>query len=291
MAPQSRKARRTYQMEDKETADLQGLLGDITSVARSETSAQNQVPIEAQTPKPASTKLYNNLLDNLLSSLHYYFELPPSTSSTEYVLSWDPQTGTRSTGDARLLAIEADCAYLVPLEIYRKLHAKSVFDQDLENTKKRLADIFSQQWHSDQNWPLGAYFDLAELYDITGDKQYIDWADRFAIGDSPNDPSTPFTKARGLEYTFQGNHPRVGSPFYFLHAALLADYGKRKDPALVDPSQTLFEGLRDLILDTRYSLLINRCRWRQPEQCKNLNQVFDSLENLTAVRDILTLGP
>jgi hypothetical protein len=60
-------------------------------------------PVDPNAPRPGSTRLYNNLLDNLLSSLHFFYKVASSTTPDEFVVTWDPQTGARAVANARLL--------------------------------------------------------------------------------------------------------------------------------------------------------------------------------------------
>jgi hypothetical protein len=245
-------------------------------------------PVDPDAPPPASTRLYNNQLENLLSSLHYFYRLSGDDSPSEYVIGWDPEDGGRVVTTATLFSIETNISYLLTLEMYRKMHAKAVFDEDLEYARKVVDDLFAMTWRTALEWPLGPYFDLVALYDLTGNEKYLEYSRRYGGGDGINDYNTPLTKARTLAVAYQRNRPGNASPFYFLHAALLADWGKRYDPSMVDQARTVFRGLRRDLLDTRYNLF-----WKQSSTAgdgsgaKTVIQTFDSLEQLTAVRAIL----
>jgi hypothetical protein len=137
-------------------------------------------------------------------------------------------------------------------------------------------------------WPLGAYFDLMDLYDVTGEDKYLQWAEQYAAGDGSQDNNTPLAKAKSLAFQYQYGLARTGSPFYFFHAALLAAWGSRHDPAMLEQSRELFAGLRDLLYDSRYQML-----WKQvsiPQDgstSRNVTQTFDTLDQLMAVRAII----
>ncbi len=275
-------------LEAAENRDFEHLLNDIRpSFAPYE--METVPPIDPDAPVPSGTYLYNNLLDNLLSALHYYYRVPEDADPSTYVTSWDPDTGERvlSTG-VRLPALEMDISYLLALEMYRTIHRKAVFDEDLENARQRVAAIFAEDWHTVKEWPLGPYFDLITLYELTEEEQYLQWAERYGAGDGSDDPNTPLAKARSLLFRYQHQLARQASPFYFHHAALLSDWGNRHDPALASQARTLFEGLRDMMYDARYKML-----WKQvsvPQDgssIRNIIQTFDTIEQLSAVRAIL----
>lgn len=277
-------------LEVTEDREHQGILDDIRP-PRIESRLPTEPPVDPNAPKPADTKLYNNLLDNLLSSLHYYYQVPDDAPPTQFVASWDADTGARVLGDALWVSLEANLDYLLTLEIYRRLHAKAVFDQDLVFARKRVEGIFAQDWHTGIEWPLSPYFDLVQLYDLTGDEQYLQWAERYALGDGPQDSNSPLSMAKGLAFKFQYSLARVGSPIYFLYAALLADYGKRRDPAMINQARFMFEGLRDLLLDRRYNLLMKQVSVPSDgSSVRNLTQTFDTLEQVTAIRAVIAYG-
>jgi hypothetical protein len=272
-------------LEASEDRRFQQFLEDIQP-ERLAVSLQTEPPVDPGAPRPAETRLYNNLLDNLLSGLHYYYRLSEDTQPSVFVTSWDADTGARVLGNARLLALEYNTSYLLTLTLYRSLHKKTVFDSDLEFVRNRVAAIFEEDWHTVLEWPLGVYFDLVALWEITGEEQYSQWAERYAVGRGPEDVNTPLFKARTLAWQYQYDSPRIASPVYFYYAALLADWGRRNDPTYMDQARTLFAGLRNLLHDPRYNLM-----WKQasvqPGGTRNLIQTFDTLENLTAIRAIL----
>lgn len=277
-------------MEVAENIAFDRLLNDITprfEAAETETHP----PIDPGAPVPAGTYLYNNLLDNLLSSLHYYFRMPGDSESSEFVTSWDAETGRRVLSNAFLISLESNVSYLLTLETYRKLHMIAIFDEDLEATRERVREIFEGDWHTRPEWPLGPYFDLVRLYELTENEEYLRYAERYAMGDGPEDTNTPLFRAREMAFRIQYDQPRTANPFYFYHAALLADYGNRYDPELLNQARMMFEGLRDFLYDARYKLL-----WKQVSQSqaggasRNIIQTFDSLEQLSAIRGIVEYG-
>jgi hypothetical protein len=278
-------------LETAEDRQFRATLDEIMQRPGQGPRAPEVPPLDPNAPRPGSTRLYNNLLDNLLSSLHYFYKVAPSTVPDEFVASWDPQTGARVIGNGKLLSLESNTSYLLALELYRGLHAKAIFDEDLVFARERVSGVFSEEWHTGTEWPIGSYFDLVQLYNLTGDQNYISWADRLAAGDGPDDPNTPLAKARSLAMKFQYEGARVASPIYFLHAALLADWGKRHNPAMVDEAKMLFEGLRVLLLDPRYNMLWKQVSIATPGGSeRNIIQTFDTLEQLSAIKAILDYG-
>lgn len=275
-------------LEAEEDREFQNLLRDILP-PRSPGAFETEPPIDPNAPKPADTRLYNNLLDNLLSSLHYYYRVDEDTPPSVFVTSWDADTGARVLGNARLVALETNVSYLLTLELYRRLHRKALFDEDLEFVTQRTEAIFEEDWHTVLEWPLGVYFDLLTLHDLTGEEEYWLWAQRYAAGSGPEDANTPLFKARTLAWQYQYNSPRTGSPVYFYYAALLAEWGRRNDPAYINLARTMFAGLRELLYDPRYRMMYKQGSV-QSDGSTNVIQTFDTLENLMAIRAILAYG-
>lgn len=277
-------------LEIAESREFEAMLQDLMPYG-TRMVAETEPPVDPNAPKPHDTRLYNNLLDNLLSSLHYYFKVPEDAPPSRVVISWDMNDGSRIVKDEFLIALELNVCYLLALESYRKLHTKAAFDEDLVSVRKRVAKIFNSEWHTTQEWPIGPYFDLVELYDITGNEDYLKWAKKFAAGDGPSDPNTPLTKAKMLAVRFQANKARTASPVLFLYAALLADWGKRYDPAMLSQARSLFEGLQHLLLDRRYNMF-----WKQvsvpfdASPRRKIIETLDTIEQLTAVRAIILYG-
>jgi len=271
-------------LEVRENQDRLTLLDDITY--RGEPKTVEPEPPLPGTPRPADTRLYNNLLDNLLSGLHYYYSVPEGTPPSTFVTSWDADSGGRILSDARLFSLEVNVSYLLALEMYSRLHAKAVFDEDLERTRKRVSDIFAEEWHTTNQWPLGPYFDLVALSKITGEEKYLQWADRYGAGTGPEDPNTPLTMAKSQAVRFQRNAARSASPFHFYYAALLAEWGSRHDPALIDTSRFLFDGLKDMLYDDRFKMLFKQVAVGEGGST-NITMTFDALEQLSAVRAIV----
>jgi len=273
-------------LEAKENRDFRDLLDRFTY--RGTPTSVNPTPPDPDAPEPADTRLYNNLLDNLLSGLHYYYKLPEETDPAQFVIAWEADTGGRILNEAWLLSLENNVNYLFTLELYKRLHTKAVFDDDIVYAGNRVDELFRDEWHPVLEWPLGVYFDLIALYDLTGEDKYLEWADRYAVGDGPGDANTPLTKAKSLAFQYQYGLARVASPFYFYHAALLAEWGSRNDPAMLNQSRELFSGLRDLLFDSRYNML-----WKQVSvpadgsTSRNVTQTLDTLEQLTAIRAII----
>jgi hypothetical protein len=278
-------------MEMAQNRQTQNLIDSITTRAGSNTTVQTEPPVIPNAPRPGETRLYNNPLDNLLSSLHYYYRVPESEAPSKFVVAWDPHTGDRVLGDAWLLALESNLSYLISLEIYKKLRSKAVFDEDLKFARDRVDSAFIETWHTNPEWPLGTYFDLMQLYDITGEEKYLKWADQFANGNGADDPLTPLNKAKSLAIKFQFGAARQASPIFFLHAALLADWGKRHDPAMINQARFLFSGLKSMLFDPRNNML-----WKQSTVAtdgssqRNLIQTFNTIEQFTAIRAILAYG-
>jgi len=274
-------------MEVRENLALDQLLSDVTP-RYGTIEVETHPPVDSGAPAPAGTYLYNTLLDNLLSSLHYYFKMPAESEVTEFVASWDAETGERVLSDALLISLESNISYLLTLETYRKLHMIAIFDEDLEATRERVRELFDAEWHSRGEWPLGVYFDLIRLYEITENEDYLRWAERYAAGDGPEDTNTPLYRARELALRIQYDYPRTTSPFHFYHCALLADYGNRHDPTMLNQARIMFEGLREFLYDPRYKML-----WKQVSTqggSMNIIQTFDSLEQLSAIRAITEYG-
>ncbi len=276
-------------LEAAENRDFQDLMDTINT--RGEPITYTPEPRDPNAPIPAETRLYNNLLDNLLSGLHYYYKAPEDSPPSQFVTSWNAGDGGRNISDARLLSLEINLSYLLTLERYRRLHSKAIFDDDLEYARKRVGDIFNEDWHSMAEWPLGLYFDLIDLYELTGEEKYLEWSERYAIGDGPNDSDTPLAMAKNLAFRYQFDQPRMASPFYFYYAAFLADWGNRHDPTLANQAHYMFTGLRDLLYDPRYKML-----WKQASVSqggsgsKNIIETFNTLEQLTAIQAILEYG-
>jgi hypothetical protein len=289
--PFSAKPAGLVSLEEKTNRDFQDLLLNIT--ARSNISQIETVPpLDPNAPIPSGTYLYNNLLENLLSGLHFYFPVSEETPTGVFVSSWDAETGERVQSEFMLGSLEYNVNYLLTLELYRKLHTKAVFDQDLEYARERVHNIFAQDWRTMAEWPLGAYFDLVELYDITGDETYMEYAERYALGNGPDDINTPFEKSLHLAFQFNLNFARMASPVNFFNAALLADYGNRHDdPELLRQANSLFTGLKNLLYDNRYKLLWKRASVPADNSSTvNLIQTFDTLEQVSAIRAISLYG-
>ena len=278
-------------LEEKVDRDFKELLAHIN--ARGNIGELETVPpLDPDAPIPSGTYLYNNLLENLLSSLHFFFTVSPDTPPSEYVTAWDAETGERVMTEFLLPSIESNVNYLLTLELYRKLHAKAVFDQDLEYARERVRQQFELEWHTTMDWPLGSYFDLIELYYLTGNETYEQYAERFAVGDGPDDANTPLNRARELAFRFNLNFARQASPFHFYYAALLADYGNRHDdPDMIRMARSLFSGLKDILYDTRFKMLYKRASVPSDNSTSiNLVQTFDTLEQVNAIRAIIEYG-
>ncbi|MCX6646164.1 MAG: hypothetical protein NTY09_07395 [bacterium] len=278
-------------LEEKTDSDFKALLANIT--ARGDIGQIETVPpVNPDAPLPSGTYLYNNLLENLLSGLHYFYPVPGDTPSSVFVSSWDAENGDRVVSDFMLPALENNVNYLLTLELYRKLHAKAIFDQDIEYARARVNQQFAADWHTTVDWPLGVYFDLIELYKVTDDETYLGYAERFAVGDNPDDANTPLTRAKEIAFKFNLNFARQSSPFHFYYAALLADYGNRhNDPSLVTTARSLFTGLKNMLYDTRYKMLWKRATVPEDNSTNvNLVQTFDTLEQVSAIRAIVEYG-
>jgi len=272
-------------LEIAESRQLQELMNDINPRYSTEPQ-ETEPPVDPNAPDPAGTYLYNNLLENLLNALHFYFTVPEDTPPVRFVVSWDVNTGERVLTDARLLSLEANVSHLLVLELYRSLHTKAIFDRDLEEARRRVEGIFAEDWHTVMEWPLGPYFDLVALWQITGNEKYLEWADRYGAGDGPGDRNTPLAKAKDLAIRFQNNLPRTANPFMFYHVALLAEWGSRNDPALLSPAKSLFQGLREFLYDGRYKMLAKQASVSADGR-RNTIMTFDALEQLSAVRAIV----
>lgn len=285
--PRAQKPEGLVALEKTESRELQSVLEDLRP-AFSPMEIETTRPVDPNAPTPGSTRLYNNLLDNLLSSLHYFYRMPEGSKTGEYVLSWKPDDGSRVVTEASLFALESDLSYLIPLEIYSKLRAKVIFEEDRDYLRARIGDALSQEWGPMADWDIGPYFDFLQLYELTGDERYIQWADKYAEGMGANDVNSPLNMARGLGSRASAKAARTASPFYFLHAAMLADWAKRHDPALMPLARDFFNDLQDVLYDPRYKLL-----WKQVSinsnnsSNRNVTQVFDTLEQLTAVRGMI----
>jgi len=241
------------------------------------------------TPSPGDTRVFRSLSDNLLNSLHYYYKLDEDSPPSEFVMKWQAEEGGRRTGTARLIAMEYDISYLLALEIYRSLHPVAIFDEDLEYLRKKVDDIFAEDWHTMQEWPLGIYFDLMELHEFTGEEKYREYAVRYAAGDGPNDNLTPLVKAKNFAYLFQFDAPRQASPVYFYYAAFLADWANRYDETLMTQSDALFAGLMDFLYDPRFKLFYKKVSTTSGGVTStwNITETYSTLEQIEAVRAIL----
>jgi hypothetical protein len=278
-------------MEMAQNRQTQSLIDSITNRTATGSTVQTEPPVDPKAPRPGETRLYNNSLDNLLSSLHYFYRVPEGEAPSKFVIEWDPKTGDRVLGDAWLLSLESNLSYLISLEIYHRLRSKAVFDEDLAIARQRVDTAFADTWHTNPDWPLGTYFDLMQLNEITGEDKYVKWADQFANGNGPDDTYTPISKAKALAMKFQFGAARQASPILFLHAALLADWGKRHDPAMLNQARSLLSGLRGMLFDSRHNML-----WKQSTVStdgstqRNLIQTFNTIEQFTAIRAILAYG-
>ncbi len=250
---------------------------------------ESHPPVDPDAPPPGDSYRYNNLLENQLSALHFYYRIPLDSPVAEFVASWDAETGQHVILEQWLLSVEYNVNYLLTLEMYRRLHAKTLFDEDLEFARQRVHDLLAEGWNPVADWPLGAYFDLVRLYEVTENDIYLEYANRFATGDNPGNSNTPLMKAKSLAFKYSQNLPRQASPVYFYHAALLADYGNRHDPALLNAARNLFTGIKDLLYDSRFKMF-----WKQgsvsQEGTLNLIQTIDTLEQVSAIRAIMEYG-
>ncbi|HDS29687.1 MAG TPA: hypothetical protein ENN67_01450, partial [Firmicutes bacterium] len=140
-------------MELAENREMEQLIEDA-SFTRQISFFETQSPVLPDTPAPRYTRLYNNLLDNLLSGLHYYYRVDEDTPLTTIVTSWDADTGLRVLGDEFYVSLETNLNYLITLEKYRRMHSKAVFDEDLEFIRNRVDTLFEQEWHTVMDIPL-----------------------------------------------------------------------------------------------------------------------------------------
>lgn len=278
-------------LEEKVDREFRTLVAHISSRAALP-EVETLPPLDPDAPLPSGTYLYNNLLENLLSGLHFYFPVPEDTPSTIFVTSWDAETGNRVSAEFIVSSLEYNVNYLLTLELYRRLHAKAIFDEDLEYARARVHQIFSGELRTNAEWPIGAYFDLVELYELTGEESYLEYAEHFAVGNGPGDSDTPLTKAKNLAFKFNLNFARQASPVYFLYAALLADYGNRHDdPELIRMARSLFGGLKDILYDSRFRMLWKRAAVPADNSPNvNLTQTFSTLEQVFAIRAIIDYG-
>lgn len=275
-------------LEEKVNQEFQDLLTRINARSNQYT-IESHPPIDPDAPAPRESYRYNNLLENQLSALHFYYRIPLDTPVAEFVTSWDAETGEHVILEQWLLSVENNVNYLLTLEMYRRLHAKALFDEDLEFARQRVDDLFAGDWSPVADWPIGAYFDLVRLYEVTEDDIYLEYADRFVTGEGPENRNTPLLKAKSLAFSYSQDLPRQASPFYFYHAALLADYGNRHDPALLNAARNLFGGVKDLLYDSRFKMF-----WKQGSVAAdgtiNLIQTIDTLEQVSAIRAITEYG-
>jgi len=268
------------------------IVGQLIDDANFRQGAAIEVPVippAEGVPVPGETRKFRTLSDNLLNSLHYYYRLPDDAPPSEFVYKWDAKTGGMMTSDARLFALENDVNYLLSLEIYRSLHPVALFDDDLQYMRQKVDDIFAQDWHTMQEWPLGAYFDLMELYNFTKNEKYLQYAERYAGGDGPDDPQTPLVKARNFAIMFQRDVPRQANPVYFYYAALLADWANRHDETMMAQANALFKGLMEFLYDNRFRLLYRRVSTETGgnTSVRNITETYNTLEQLTAINAIL----
>jgi len=274
-------------MEDAEQADLDQWLFQL--YRRSGESTVEWVSTDSDTPPPAASRQYRDLIDNLLLSLKYYYKLNDEYAPSEFVSSWSAGTGERIVSNARLLSLETHVNYLLTLEMYRKVHSKAVFDNDLEYARQKVDDIFSEEWHTQFSWPLATYFDLMDLYEITGEEKYLEYAERYGAASDRTDPNSPYAFALEQSFKIYSDIPRTVTPFNFYHAALLADYGARYDDLpLQTQAKSMFDGIRDQLYDPRYKMLWKQASVSTPgSSTANYTRTFDALEQFNAIRGIV----
>jgi len=246
------------------------------------------VPLRSDVPLPSETRRFRSLEDNLLNSLHNYYKLPEEYPASEFVTKWRADEGSYMTeGNARLLALENNIAWLISLEIYRDLHPVAIFDEDLEYARRQIDAIFDEDWHTVETWPVGVYFDLIRLYEFTGNDKYLDHAERFVAGDGPDDLHTPLAYAKGLAHRFQFGSARSATPFNFFHAALLADWANRHDEVLMVQADAFFDGLQNWLYDSRFKLLYKRVASQSIGPGLNITETFSTLDQLIGIIAIL----
>jgi hypothetical protein len=274
-------------MEIAENREMEKLIEDATYLGPA-AGIETQVPVDPDAPEPRFTRLYNNLLDNLLSGLHYFFRVEENTPPSTFVTSWDADTGSRVLSDEFFVSMETNVSYLLTLEMYRRMHTKAVFDEDLDFARARVDAIFTADWHTSMDLPLGVYFDLIDLAGLTGEDKYIQYAEKYALGDGPSDLNTPYRKAMDLALKVEYDSPRMASPFFFYQAAFLADYGSRRNPELLTQAKDLFNGLTDLLFDRRFNLLYKQASIPAGRGgVRNIIQTFNTLEQLSAIQAIV----
>ncbi len=274
-------------MELFENRELERLYAD-TEIRYDRSEIPVEDPVDPNAPIPRNSRMYNNLLDNLLNSLHWYFRVEEGADPFYLVTSWDTETGYGVLGYDLLVSLETNISYLLTLKMYREMHVKAIFDEDLEFGRNQVDRIFAKDWQSIAEWPLGPYFDLVALWELTGEEKYLEYAERYAAGADGSSGRTPLDLAGELARKHQFGLARIASPFHYYNAALLADYGSRHDPAMVEQARSLFVGLNEMLFDRRFNLLYKQVTVSRPGSGSlNIIQTYDTLEQIGAIRGIL----
>ena len=200
-------------------------------------------PSEALLPRDTSRGIYK--ATNLLNFLHYYYFFDDEErileESVEFV---DRDTGYIKTGTKNLPKIQfgtlsKHIKYLLVLAKYRMLHpTKPIFDDDYNRMSKIVKEFFDNPQGGVQ-YDVDAYFDLIELYEITGDERFSQYADTI-------DASGRWAqKGEGYAMQIQNKSPRTISPIYMNSVVILQLMANRGKALKAHSASVLLNGIVD----------------------------------------------
>ncbi len=211
---------------------------------------------------PADTLAYNSKIENLLLLLHEYYFMSEERMLDESVEFVDRDTGYVKTGikgDANyaLGHVGKHVKYLLALAKYKRLNpTMSIFDDDYDRMNSLVRKIF--ETHPAQTrYTMESFFDLVELYQITGDSRYWTYADYI------NKVGRLTQTAEQRSLLEQRQAARTLSPTFFNDVVLLQIYAEKGDPLYVQAARTLYDGLIAADYNDKYKMFYTQLTYGQ----------------------------
>ncbi len=213
--------------------------------------------------KPRETAFSSRKADNLLNLLHYYYFLDEGRMLTESVEYVARDTGYIKIGDRgdvnyQLSHTGKHVKYLLALVKYHKLHPTIVvFDEDYDRMNALVKDIFESH---PPNVVYGeeTFFDLVELYELTGEGRYLDYTDYI------NQAGGWEIVAEARALMEQNRVPRPLTPIFMSSVLILQHYAERGKPLHVQTARLLYDGIIKACYNDNYKMFYLKATYNRP---------------------------
>lgn len=214
--------------------------------------------------KPRETAFSSRKADNLLNLLHYYYFLDESRMLTESVEYVARDTGYIKIDDKhdtnyQLSHTGKHVKYLLTLEKYSSLHPTiAVFEEDYNRMNALVKEIFETH---PPNVVYGeeTFFDLVELYELTGEGRYLDYADYI------NQAGAWEITAEARSLMEQGRAPRSLTPIFLSSVIILQHYADRGKPLHVQAARLLYDGIIKACYNGNYKMFYLKATYNRPD--------------------------